>query len=285
MEIEIRGHSGCHIEIVNGGERLFINKSTYDRNYIPRLYKQAVKQREAAKNIHQHIRIPEIFGIERTEDYLKVKMEYIYSKNYVEYFEDAGFDQVDYFIHALMIFIDFEIASSKMVSISRGVLLDKLEDICDKVAHNNCINCDEEILEILKQSAYIFESLEENLIIPIGQCHGDLTFSNILFNGNNYFLIDFLDSFIESPLIDLVKIRQDSQYGWSQLMYEHKLDAIRMKIISDKIDHDIDACYSKYTWYEKYYKVFQLMNFLRVIQYAKEEKVIIYLKTVLSSML
>lgn len=50
MEIEIRGHSGCQIDIVNGGDSLFINKSTRDKNYIPRLYKQALKQCNAYKD-------------------------------------------------------------------------------------------------------------------------------------------------------------------------------------------------------------------------------------------
>ena len=131
----------------------------------------------------------------------------------------------------------------------------------------------------------VFNELDEEINIPVGQCHGDLTFSNILFNGNNYYLIDFLDSFLESPLLDLVKIRQDSNYGWSQLMYGHDFDSVRMRIISDKIDKEIDIYYSNYDWYNKYYSTFQLMNFLRVIQYAKEERTVAFLKNVLNSIL
>lgn len=68
--------------------------------------------------------------------------------------------------------------------------------------------------------------------MPVGVCHGDLTFSNILFNGNNYYLIDFLDSFIEAPLLDIVKIRQDSAHLWSQLMYTKSYDQIRLQIVA-----------------------------------------------------
>lgn len=39
MEIEVKGHSGCRIDIVNGGESLYISKSTHDKNYISRLYR------------------------------------------------------------------------------------------------------------------------------------------------------------------------------------------------------------------------------------------------------
>lgn len=285
MEIEVKGHSGCQIDIVNDGESLYINKSTHDKNYIPRLYRQAIKQKEAAMAAYQHIRIPEIYEIEKTEEYLKVKMEYVYSKNYVDYFEDAGFDRINYFIKALKIFIDAEIAHSAPTVIDRKVVWDKFQDVCCKVRNNGFINKDREVIGILEQSALLFRKMEEDITLPVGCCHGDLTFSNILFNGNNYYLIDFLDSFIESPLLDLVKIRQDSRFGWSRLMYGHRLDAVRMDIISAKIDDEIDKYYSRYDWYRKYYALFQLMNFLRIIQYAKEEKVAVFLKQVLKSLL
>lgn len=285
MEIEVKGHSGCQVDIVTEGGNLYISKSTHDKNYVPRLYQQAVKQRIASKAVYQHIRIPEIYEIERTEEYVNVKMEYVYSKNFVDYFEDAGFDRINYFIKALKIFIDSEIEHSSLETINRRVIVDKFRDVCCKIKLNNFINRDEEVMEIMERSASVFQAVDEEIEIPVGHCHGDLTFSNILFNGNNYYLIDFLDSFIESPLLDLVKIRQDSHYGWSQLMYEHSLDDVRMNIIFQKIDAEIDKYYSRYDWYRKYYTLFQLMNFLRIIQYAKEEKVIQFLKRTLKSML
>lgn len=142
------------------------------------------------------------------DEYLNIKMEYIYSKNYVDYFEDAGFDQISYFIKALKIFIDSEIENSKMTPINKNVVINKYNDVCDKVAKNDFISKDTDIKIILEKSSIVFNELDEEINIPVGQCHGDLTFSNILFNGNNYYLIDFLDSFLESPLLDLVKIRQ-----------------------------------------------------------------------------
>ena len=93
------------------------------------------------------------------------------------------------------------------------------------------------------------------------------------FNGNNYYLIDFLDSFIETPLQDIVKIRQDTAYRWSQLMYTKRYDAVRLGIICDKIDHEIDLYFSnKYQWYTDHYRTVQLMNILRILPYAHEEK-------------
>lgn len=285
MEIEVKGHSGCNIEIVNNGKDLFINKSTNNIEYTPRLLKQAKKQQDASKTTYQHIRIPEIMEISQSDNGLNVKMEYIYSKNFIDYFEDAGFDQIEYFVRALKIFINSEIAESYLKEIEKQCLIDKFLDVTQKVAQNEHINTDYDVSEILRKSAIVFQELDNTIQIPIGICHGDLTFSNILFNGNNYYLIDFLDSFIETPLMDLVKIRQDSCYAWSLLMYSKKFDGVRMAIISKKIDLEIDNYYKQYEWYRKYYQIFQLMNFLRILQYAKEPQVIKYLKDTLKSML
>lgn len=68
-------------------------------------------------------------------------------------------------------------------------------------------------------------------------------------------------------------------------MYEGNVDRVRLGIISRKIDEEIDQYYSQYEWYKKYYQIFQLLNFLRILQYAKEEKVIVYLKKVISQLL
>lgn len=285
MEIEIQGHSGCQIEILNNGDKLLIQKSTFNKSYIPRLALQAQKQKKACEQSYQHIRIPQIYNIVQTDNSLSIKMEYVYSKNFIHYFEDAGFDQISYFIHALKIFIDDEIKKSPITEISRDIITTKYNDVYNKILQNNYIKKNKEIENILSKTSDIFNNLNSYIKIPIGTCHGDLTFSNILFNGNNYYLIDFLDSFIESPLLDLVKVRQDSTYGWSQLMFKSSYDSTRMKIISKKIDYEINAYYSQYSWYKEFYNTFQLMNILRVLQYAKDERVITFLKEILKTLL
>lgn len=153
-----------------------------------------------------------------------------------------------------------------------------------KVSQNPLLNSDREVAGLMEKSRECFYNLQ-NISMPVGVCHGDLTFSNILFNGNNYYLIDFLDSFIESPLLDVVKIRQDSAFLWSQLMYVKSYDRIRLEIICKKIDDAINEYFKKYDWYHDFYGVFQLMNMLRILQYAKEEKVINYLKQTLQRIL
>lgn len=285
MEIEVKGHSGCQIEIVRENGQLFVYKSSRDPNYLDRLVLQAEKQRSAALPELQHIRVPKIHLIERKDSLVSVKMDYVYSKNFVEFFEQAGFEQVGYFVDALIMYVEREIQYSPLTVVPRSVVIDKFVDVKAKTVANKSLINDLEIKEILNVSQRVFDELTD-MILPVGLCHGDLTFSNILFNGNNYYLIDFLDSFIESPLLDIVKLRQDTAWLWSQMMYVHPCDIIRLHIAFGKIDAEIDKYFSsRYEWYCRFYQPLQLMNFLRILQYAREQAVIDYLKKAINEQL
>lgn len=283
MNIEVKGHSGCLIEVVREGDELFVYKSTHDKGYLKRLALQADKQMAAQRDELQHIRVPQVLAVEKNSEVVNVKMEYVYSKNFIDYFETSGFEQISYFVKALRIFLDFEIRHSDIQTIPASVIKEKFDSVCQKVNTNPCLSTDSEIVDLMNRSATLFGQASD-MKMPVGKCHGDLTFSNILFNGNNYYLIDFLDSFVESPLLDIVKIRQDSAFLWSRLMYTGDYDQIRLRIVADRIDRKIVEYASQYEWYQ-YYPMFQLMNFLRILQYAKEDKVISYLKTIIKQLL
>lgn len=283
MELEVKGHSGCQIEVKREDGGLYVYKSTHDAGYLNRLLLQGRKQQEAASMELQHIRVPKVVDVLRDECSVTLKMEYVYSKNFVGYFEYAGFEQISYFIRALRLFLDYEIRRSPMQTVSARVLKDKFADVQCKTLRNPSLCNDAEVKRLMQSAADRFDSVED-MQLPVGLCHGDLTFSNILFNGNNYYLIDFLDSFVESPLLDIVKIRQDSAFLWSQLMFSGQYDEIRLKIVAKKIDDEIVRFARGYEWY-CHYPIFQLMNFLRVLQYAHDERVISYLKHIISQLL
>lgn len=338
MKIEVKGHSGCQIDVVNEDNNVYVYKSTRDSKYLKRLVLQAEKQKAAAEVEYQHIRVPKIYEILQTgmdgkregenvresgtlvpsqtisntqtsSPQVTIKMQYVYSKNFIEFFEQAGFEQIDYLIGALEYFIEHEIGKCKLENVSAKIFQDKFASIRKTCEANplyqvedkftNSLILDEEIKGILDRSEQVFMDMgapsnpsnssnpsERFITIPVGLCHGDLTFSNILFNGNNYYLIDFLDSFVETPLQDIVKIRQDTAHRWSQLMYTKRYDAVRLHIVLDKIDREIDTYFSnKYQWYRDYYQVMQLMNILRILPYAKEAKVVEYLKKTLCGIL
>lgn len=279
MEIEVKGHSGCTIEVVKTPSCFYLEKSTHDVKYISRLYNQAIKQQKALEQRYQYIRIPEIYSLEKDDSKTIVKMEYVYSKNFIDHFETAGFEQINYFVQVFRDFIEREIEQSIIQHLPYSIVLKKWEDVKRRIYGNKYTMSDNDIDGIVQRAnAIIYRNMQDYIVLPVGICHGDLTFSNILFNGNNFYLIDFLDSFIESPIIDMVKLRQDTAYQWSPLMYAGEYDITRLSIVCSKIDKELDSCFSKYEWYRLYYSIFQLLNFFRILQYAHERKVISYLK-------
>ena len=285
MKIEVKGHSGCNIEIVREGNTFYIEKGTRDSHYVPRLLAQFEKQQRAYAVCRGGIRIPQIYHVTHDNDFAVARMEYVYSQNFIDFFETAGFEGINEFMEHIVEYVENEINASPIQEVSSGVVLAKFKDVQLKMGENQMINQDEEIKVLMTEASSCFNALPAQLFLPIGQCHGDMTFSNILFNKSNLYLIDFLDSFIESPLMDIVKLRQDSAFGWSELMFTGKFDQTRLHIISTRIDTYLHTHFSEYEWYRQYYEAFQLMNFLRVLQYAKEKRVIQYLKNVIAQLL
>lgn len=275
-EILIKGHSGCEINVIQEGHILKVRKSTRNKSYFPRLLLQAQKQKRFRETHIRNIVTPAIHKIEESGIECAFYMDYIYSLNFVEYFEQSSPQKLQHFIHHLIELIDWEIKNSPIKDIPASWIQNKFESVSNNIKNNPSLKSIEHIDNILIDSDKVFSEVKD-LRLPIGECHGDLTFSNILFNEEQIYLIDFLDSFIESPLLDMVKIRQDSVHGWSYLMYSSHYDNVRHFITLNHIDQKLNDFFSKYSWYEEYYGLFQLLNFLRILQYAKSEKVVKYL--------
>ena len=281
MKIEVIGNSGCKVEVVREDTKLFVLKSTEDPKYLGRLALQAEKQKAATEKQVPNIIVPKVYEIIKSETRTEVRMDYVYSQNYIDYFENAGVHEIDAFVEAMIAFVEQEIKQSPIAECSNDVLMAKFEDVAFKVAQR--VDYNEELKELMGRAR---KKIEEagTLRIPVGVCHGDLTFSNVLFCGQQYCLIDFLDSFIETPLQDIVKLRQDSQHLWSCLMYQQPYDALRLKQISEYVDERLNKHFGQYDWYKEHYEVLQLMNMLRILPYAKEEKVVAYLKRAIKTL-
>jgi len=282
MEIEVNGNSGCKVEIIREDKRLYVLKSTLAPEYAARLVRQAHKQQQAAQRLIPNIMVPQVCEINEAEGMASVKMDYVYSKNYITFFENAGVYEIDSFIDAVIAFIENELSLSQMTLVDASVFRNKVDDIERKLCGRD--EYDARTQDLFSRVRAKLDTLPA-IMIPVGVCHGDLTFSNILFVGNNYCLIDFLDSFVETPLQDIVKLRQDSRYLWSCRMYNNRFDELRLSLISDYIDKTIDGYFAKYEWYAAYYELFQLINMLRILPYARDKEVTDFLLNVVSDLI
>lgn len=288
MKIEVKGNSGCSIDIVEEDNSLYVYKSTKDPEYFKRLIQQGQKQKNAITT--ETVGIPEVKDITVNEECACIKMNYIYARNFVDFFERAPFEEVDHFVNSVIDYVELELEHADIEHVSKDVFLTKLKSISENCFNNRILSSDGialagEIGDIMNRSRKVFEE-HGDIDIPKGFCHGDLTFSNILFASNSkYYLIDFLDSFIETPLQDIVKLRQDSQFGWSILMYMKEHDSIRVRMTLKYIDDKFNEHFSKYKFFRENYDVLQLMNMLRILPYTKTHEVKNYLIVTINKIL
>lgn len=284
MKIDIKGHSGCDIDIIYDDDNLYVKKSSYDPGYKDRLYKQGVKQKNDIC-LFDGVRNPDIHEIVNNNEESYIKMDYIYAKNFIDYLDGASPVEIDDIVQKLIGYIVNEINLSENLECTRNVFLEKFDSV-ERNCYKNALLVDSvRTKAILEQCRNVFRLLPVSFDLPIGQCHGDLTFSNILFAPRTLYLIDYLDSFIETPIQDIVKIRQDTKYHWSTMMYQKNYDNVRLNMILNYIDTKIDAAFSEYEYYSKYYGVLQLMNILRILPYVKETRVRDFVLNILESLL
>lgn len=253
----IQGKSGCTIEIKDGK----VIKSASSNNYdINRLIAQAKKQRQFSNfDLPSRLCVPTI-----SQEIHSIEMEYVNHVNILQFLIYATKSQVDELVTTLCRFIDYEIQNSSIQTIDGNIILDKYESIEKK-----CNN----IIPILTTGVPGF------LTLPIGVCHGDCTLSNILIDTlkNQIVLIDFLDSFIETPLIDIVKLRQSTKHHWECFLSSDDYDQTRIKTMLNYMDEKLVQFFEQFEWYNKYYKLFQFINFCRIIPYSTNSETDDYL--------
>ena len=289
MKIEIAGHSGCKIELRSEGNKSVLRKYSSGENYNQRLKSQQEKQALFVEKYGiEHVSAPQILSDGEKDDLYYFEMPFLPSKSFVNYFEHADKHGVKNFITVIRNFFDVLIENNSYEQVPLSKLTDKYYQVKRTCSQNYFLR--ENTMELFYHTDNIMDHLRNTMNhfnIPTGFCHGDLTLSNILFgsNGNRIDLIDFLDSFIESPLMDMVKLRQDTEYFWSFMLYKKPFDQTKLKIILTYIDESIDRYFRKFEFYNDHYQVFQLVNFLRILQYVNNRDIEDFLKKTISKII
>ena len=279
--IKIKGHSKYNVEVVLKSQHYQILKYSTKVSDNSRLIKQMDKQLYFYDNLKlDNFKIPKIIDTYYEEGNVYFLMNYIYySENIIDFLEKNNVHRINNFILKLMDFIEHCINLCEYTKIGTCVIRNKIQDVVKNLKKNDNID----ISNVNIDGALGYLNLNAEFIsdqkLPMGICHGDLTLSNMLMDENTYniYLIDFLDSFIESPIVDIVKIRQDTKFFWTLQLYNTYHDENKTKIILNYIDNKIDLYFSKYYFYKETYKFFETLNILRILQYATDKNIINYL--------
>jgi hypothetical protein len=254
------GLSGCKLELLNNTT---LRKYSSSPEYNSRLLKQVDKQNFFYNLILRNIDTPKVLSVNQNS----FDMDYVPALSFYEFFSSASVENIEFVIETLFGYFDFISSRFRMVDVTDEIL-NKLDSLIPRSHHKNFIRHLKKLVE------------EESIVVPNTFCHGDLTFNNILFHPNRLFFIDFLDSYVDSFLCDLVKIKQDLYYLWSLKI--QNLSSVRMIQTYRYIWEKLEDRYGYYI--EKIsFDVLDAINILRIEPYLTNSQQRIILDKVVSS--
>ena len=155
--------------------------------------------------------------------------------------------------------------SSKKSLIDTQIFIQKYNSILKNID-------DKHLVEAIQEFEKFFNTKESKIEVIVGDCHGDLTLSNIISVGDRaFYLFDFLYTFLESPLQDVAKISQEFNYGWST-RESSKLEKIRA---SSFLHHGKpNVLINPYEKFGNSYKMIEILCLSRIAPYIDESDVI-----------
>lgn len=261
---DLGGHSGCRVLLCEeDNNSFFVRKESSDLSYNKRLIVQAKKQSEYKND---NIKVPKVLASGFTKKGLfYFDMEYIQGITMSEYIKNIEIGKIRAICKKIV--TNIVCIGSNNTFFDESVFEKKIEGLNAKLkAQNNPIIIS--AIKMLKKHRW-------NRFIRT-QCHGDLTLENIIIKDNQLYLIDFLDSFYDSWILDISTIMQDVQTMWS---YRHDKDLdinakLRLLVFRDILMDTVKET-SPRDYIEVYYAL--LLKLIRIIPYVQDEETSLFL--------
>jgi len=198
----LNGYSGSKIYLMSDDTKVFIRKiDNVDRNYERLIELKKLK-----------FNVPEIY--KKNNNVLD--MEYIKGLDIKTY---LSINNIDFFLNYIFNLIE-NFSKSAIAKDYTEVYNKKLSWIDES-----------KIFPFTKKE--LIDSLPR--ILPSSVYHGDFTLENIIYDTNNFYLIDCMTSDYDSFIFDLAKMRQDLNCFWFIRNTEDKNLKKYLSIIDDKI--------------------------------------------------
>lgn len=260
------GFSGCDVRLGRWGEGLCVEKHAV-APYGARLERQVMRQARArwANNL-PFVRIPAVYDTQWTGDGgFTARMEYLLFLDCLRSFATASRPQIDRMAQFLIGYVEANIAASPLREVPPARFCDKLDQIEAALARTG----QESVYRASLRSVRA-RLPARALVLPVGRAHGDLTLSNVMVasDGSEIGLLDFLDGYLDSPLVDIAKLRQDTCFHWSLKIAERPVDRARIVPVLRYIDRVLLAHFGRYGWVRSHLDLIQAINLLRIAPYA-----------------
>lgn len=265
---KLNGFSGCDIYLMKKEETYFVKKISQSLNYNKRLITQKEKQEEAYDLFNGYgVYIPKILDYGYENNLYYFSMEYIKGQTAIAYLVNSSLKNTVELIERLIYIL--KLFEKTEIDITNNQLFTK--KIFQKI--NGVLN----VTNISKDTKLkIYNSLEKVLtyddIIKPSYCHGDFTLENIIIDEkNNIWIIDFLDSFYQSMYFDIAKLYQDIEGEWYNIKNVNvNLPDIKRIYVYKLFDNYIK---NEFNDYSQIHYFLLMLNFLRIVPYAKNEEI------------
>lgn len=267
----LTGHSGCGLNLYKKDDTLFLRKDSGAPDYNRRLKKQYIKQNRFTL---PGVKTPIIFkhGLENGLFYFD--MEFLNGMTLAEYMPSIKIKEINSLIS--MLFKALPVKDSKVLPHTDKIFKRKIAEIKNKLRPS----------DFEAQEAIMLLENFDFTKVPSSYCCGDLTLENIMIGSNKeIYLIDFLDSFYNSWMIDVAKLLQDLDLHWSYRNREIDFNlAMRLAVAKEALLENIaDSPEGQQNIYTIYHLL--LLNILRIIPYTKDEHTAQFLKKALSKVI
>jgi serine/threonine protein kinase len=273
MEIDSKlGQSGSTVSIISKegfSPELLVRKTSYEGRFSL----QFEKHLEAEQNLRMSpLKVPEILENLSNNSYA---MQYILSENLGEFI-----------LNHQSILVQNEIISYLNKAIGNENM-----NITSK---NKLINYFEKKITLNYELGYIKNFDIESVVHRFSECiilnkvtegwnHGDFSFENILVtsNGSNVFVVDFLDSPVDTPLIDFGRLYLDLSLGWWNS--NKKINELNSQIERFKVQ--IESLILEKGLHLEVLKLFALFACVRIMPYTKNPVRLGFLKSYFHEMM
>jgi hypothetical protein len=227
-----------------------------------RLHAQGLKQSELAFIFQKNCKAFKVPKVLASSTKNELRMELILKAQPIPLFLSvcSPSDVVRLF-ETIQISLEVETKLSEMVPVKKIICFfqDKIESLQNQIPHRFHIWFTK-VIQLL--------SVHNEELMPIGPCHGDMTLCNLLYSSKNtdFYAVDMLDVFLDSPLQDVAALMQDLRYKWFEFIQGTSKSSVRTDIYLNYLEHRLVQLY-----YDKQdiLDAFLIMKLLRIIPYSK----------------
>jgi hypothetical protein len=264
QDIQKKSNSHDVIRIMSGKDNTLVVKIFFEN--LSRVKKNILKQAQFTEITVDNLRISSV----KVNDFIIKEHSIELIMNFID-----GYNGSDFILHgdrslsqfldrALSFFLEREISQTYVDDVSLDIFQNKFNQISKNIKSNNF---DAILIKIQDR----ISKLPVSMKFPIGRCHGDLTLENIIYNSyDGFVLIDFIDTFLETPLQDVAKINQDLIFGWSARNAPESFQTKSMLFAVASY-----PTYAKHLCliYPEQVKLLTLFSLIRILPYLKDIKI------------